>query len=305
MKRFYDFGLSSDALTGVRFLVYRDGLSSNGDVESDILQGVVRLRRHDPVKRVGDVLNLVLKDPSIRSIVLIRNSAVVLDHNLPDRIARTLAELPTDDQWSVVGSGGLGSSERRHLAIYASNTPAIPDCSGQQPVLDVMPDIYLINAEFARPVLANCQSMPETALEPILACEGYLQNRCAIFSPALTVGIDGSLMARDINALRREINDHFGHFLEDQLIETLAGPIKVASQTKLTDGHQETMPQADKVDLKEKIESTLQHHCGPLSLSIVVRTRFDRNHLLRRLLASLCRNDRGSFEIEVILSLFP
>lgn len=302
MKRYYDFGLSSDALTGVRFLVYRDGLSTNGDVESGLLQGVVRLRRHDPIKRVGDVLSLVLKDPSIRSVVLIRNPAVVLDHNLPERVARALDEMPPDDQWSVIGAGGLGSSERRHLAIYASDTPAIPDCSGLQPVLDIMPDVYLINAGFGRSVLPNCQSMPETALEPILVTEGYLQNRCAIFSPSLTVGIDGSLMARDINALRREINDHFGHTLEDQVIETLAGSIKVSSPVKLEVRPQESAVRCDNTDLKDKIQKTLKRHSGPLTLSIVIRTRFDRNHLLRRLLASLSRNDRGTLEFEIVLS---
>ncbi|MEM7056117.1 MAG: glycosyltransferase [Pseudomonadota bacterium] len=302
MKRFYDFNLSSDALSGVRFVVYRDGLSSNGDIESGILQGVARLKRHDPAKRVGDVLDLVLKDPGIDVIVLIRNPSVVLDQSLSGRIANTLALLPPNDQWSIVCAGGLGASDRRHLAIYASETPAIPDCSGPQPVLDAMPDIYLINADFARLVLANCHTMPETALEPILVTEGYLQGRCAMFTPCLTVGIDGTLMARDIHALTRELSDHFGHVLADQSIETLAGPIKIPTGTKLGENAQDGSRRHGKKTLADEIDQTLRRHSGPLTLSVVVRTRFDRNHLLDRLLASLSRNDRGSVELEVLLS---
>lgn len=302
MKRFYDFGLSSDAMSGVRFVVYRDGLNSNGDVESGILEGVVRLRRHDPAKPAGAVLRLVMEDPGVHAVVLIRNPNIVLDQNLPDRISRTIAQLPPIDQWSVVGAGGLGISDRRHLAIYASDTPAIPECSGPQPVLDVMPDIYVINAGFARLVLKNCQTMPETALEPILVSEGYLQNRCAIFSPCLTVGINGSLMARDINALRREIDDHFGHVLDGQSIETLAGSVTTPSKTKLGDDLNDAPDSSETIDLSEQIRTTVQRHCGPLTLSIIVRTRFDRNHLLRRLLASLCRNDRVGIDLEIILS---
>ncbi len=302
MKRFYDFSLSSDALMDVRFLANRNGLTSNGDIESGILQGVVSLKRHPPAKKVGDVLNSVMKDNSIRAVVLIRNPDVVLDKNLPDRVARALDQLPADERWSVVGSGGLGPSEKRHLAIYASNAPAIPDCSGPQPVLDVMPDFYIINASFARPVIANCQVIPETALEPILVSEGYLQNRCAIFSPSLTVGIDGSLMARDIGSLRSEICDHFGSTLADQPVETLSGSIKVPPCSKTDDYRHEGPIQSENTDLSEQVEKTIRDHSEQFTLSIVVRTRFDRNHLLRRLLASLSRNNRGALDVEIVLS---
>lgn len=51
MTRFYDFTL--DALSGVQFVVYRDQLSTNGDIESGILAGLDRPRRHDPECCIG------------------------------------------------------------------------------------------------------------------------------------------------------------------------------------------------------------------------------------------------------------
>ena len=160
-------------------------------------------------------------------VAVVRNPGLVLDAGLPDRIAAALETLPAPDTWSIAGAGGLGLHDRRHLAIYASASPAIPLGASMQPLLDVMPDLFIVNAAFARRTLAVPMAIPDAAFETTLVVEGYLDGRAALFLPGLTAGIDGTFLARDLDVLDRAVSDRFASRLPGHVVQTLAGDIKI------------------------------------------------------------------------------
>jgi len=269
-------------------------LNINGDLESHFLGKLTDLRRHSPDTRFAGALGAVLADTSAGILVLVRNPALVLDAGLASRIAKAIDALPDPEHWSIAGAGGLGLDERRHLGLYATATPAIPDSTGPHPLLDVLPDLVLLNTAFCREVLENAPSLPDAALEPIVAVEGYLAGRISVFLPGLGAGIDGDLLARDIHRLSAELGRHFSGRLAGQTIATLSGDNEIATER--------TEPCPAQHNLADSTRRTIATHCRALSLSIVIRTRFDRPHLLRRLLTSLSRARRSETEIETILS---
>lgn len=290
MSRLFEFSLSGRGLDGVRFLLARDDLPVNGDVETAFFDGLSGLTRHDGAAFGPALLSALGHDAPV--LCLIRNPALVLDPDLPERIAAACNTLPEAERWALAGAGGLGLGDRRHLALYASANPAIPVPEGPQPLIDVMPDLTLVNAPFARAMLERAPSLPDVALEPVLAAAGYLEDRVSIFLPGLSAGIDGDLLARDLTRLTDELTGMLGPLLPGQSIVTLSGPVTLPFAATT----------APSVRIADRITSVVARAARPPSLSIVTRTRFDRPALLRRLLTSLSRARPDRFELEVLLA---
>ena len=295
MKRSFEFCLATPGLERVRFLVERSSMPTNGDTECAFLDGISGLVRHPAGQDAPTVLCAALARERTDILVVIRNPDLVLDPQLGVRIAAAISGLPAADGWSIAGAGGLGLGDRRHLSLYASDTPSLPEFAGPQPLLDVMPDIYLVNASFALPVLQAAEFTPSAGLEPFLATEGYLQGRTAIFLPKLVAGINGQLMARNLDGLTQDLNTAFGDRLRNQVVWTLSGPIRIAAPQQ----SDQTAPQKP---FQSAVESAVLAHADPISLSVVVRTRFGRPHLLDRLLASISRARIEHVPLEIILS---
>lgn len=293
MPRIYTFGLDRPGLSGARFLVERDALPDNGDLESAFLDGVHDLERHPPDLGTAPVLHL-LADAGCQVAVVIRNPALVLDAGLPLRIAKAIADLPDADAWSIVGAGGLGLNDSRHLALYSSRSPAIPSPPGIRPLVDVMPDLYIVNASFFESAFADEASLPDTALETILAIEGYLTGRAALFSPRLSAGIVGDLKARDIVLLTEELTSRYTECLAGQTIHTLSGDVSIAQSA--------VRAPKPRPALDGCVETVVGGSAPAFSVSVVVRTQFTRRHLLERLLSSLSRARIPEIDLEVVLS---
>ena len=73
--------------------------------------------------------------------------------DLVRRIESAIATLPDPNAWAVAASGGRGLQDRHFLSLYASASPKIPDRGGPQPIVDALPDFYLLNVEFAQHAL--------------------------------------------------------------------------------------------------------------------------------------------------------
>ncbi|MFK7944723.1 MAG: glycosyltransferase family 2 protein [Paracoccaceae bacterium] len=292
----HEITLAHPRLERVRFLVQRPALSVNGDLESAFLDSATGISRHPAGRPLTSVLASASNEPDCDLVVLIRNPSLVLDAELPERIATAIAKLPEPGDWAIAGSGGLGFSDRRHLALYASNSPSIPTTGGPQPLLDPMPDLTLVNAGHAFSVLGAAPRCLDTALETVLAADGYLIGRVSIFMPELIAGIDGGLLSRDIAALKRELHSHFCDRLSGQVIPTLTGGIELMPEGPACPAPSKTP------DLGEIASALTMGHCSPPSLSIVTRTRFARPHLLRRLLTSISRARPKDTPLEIVLS---
>ncbi len=133
----------------------------------------------------------------------------------------------------------------------------------------------------------------------MIAAQGYLDGRVALYAPALGAGIDGALRPRDPVKLRLDLQDWFVETLAGEEIPTLMGPIAIERPVT---GRANPRAPSPRHTLAEAIERVVEHHCEPLSLSIVTRTRFARPHLLERLLTSITRARCAGTEIEVVLS---
>jgi len=133
----------------------------------------------------------------------------------------------------------------------------------------------------------------------VLAIQGYLDGRTAVFLPQLTAGIDGALHPRDLGKLRLDLRDWFAEDLPGQEIPTLMGQVRIEPTRPSND---DPRPPTVRRDLSEAIDAAIASHCPRLSLSIVTRTRFTRPHLLERLLTSITRAQRDVDQIEVVLT---
>ena len=294
MTRLFDFVLDRQGLKGVRFLICRDELPSNGGLESGFLEGISNLRRHPAGTPVSTVL-FELADTA-QHVVVIRNPQLVLDGDLPNRIAKAIGGLGGIGGWALAGAGGLGLNDRRHIALYASAHPAIPENAGLQPLIDLMPDFYVVNAGFLRNLPEDAFARTDTALELALAVQGYLDGHVSVFAPGLTAAIDGDLLARDFERLTGEISGVFAGHLRGQTLASLAGPIR------LEHGTAPDAPSGADQDLGAAIAGCIASRSEAPMLTILTRTRFDRPHLLRRMLTSISRARSERVPIEVILS---
>lgn len=292
MTQIFTFGLEQPGLSNVRFLVERETLPCAGDIESAFLDGLHDLDRHPEGAEVGAVLG-GLAAQGCETVAIVRNPDLVLDAGLPGRIAKALECAPADDRWSIIGSGGLGLNDRRVLALYASQCPGLPSAAGPCPLVDVMPDLFLVNGSFLASDLLDIE-LHSTTLETVIAIEGYLAGRAALFAPCMSAGIDGNLKSRDIALVTDQLTEQYGDRLAGQTIQTLCGNIELPQSDERA-----TRPRPS---LARETENTIADLSPAFTLSVIVRTQFSRAYLLERLLSSLSRARVPQISMEVVLS---
>ncbi len=295
----FSFRIDAPGLERTAFLFERATLDASGDLETAFLDHAGPLTRHRG-KALGHLAAALADDTEIEVLAVSRNPALVLDPGLPARIAAALAMLaPLAGRWSLAAAGGLTPSGGRVCALYSSETPFIPIHATPQPLTDPLPDLYLVDAAWLRILLTRNRALPDTGFETAIVNQGYLDGRVALYAPALTAGIDGALRPRDPVKLRLDLQDWFAEILAGEEIPTVMGPVAIERPAA---GRDDPRTPTARRDLAGAIDRVVEHHCEPLSLSIVTRTRFTRPHLLERLLTSITRARRDGAEIEVVLS---
>jgi len=294
-------------LQNIVFVILRDTFQNNGNVESDFLSETQIIHRTFSSARVADVLNLAVSGPNVSAVVVIRNRSLVLDYALFERVQETLdLTVPFEDQWAICAAGGKGQNGERYNALYSGLAPSLPISLQMRPITDALPDLYIAQAEHLRRVLDENEAHLDISLEPVLILEGYLKNKISLFCPTLSAGINGHYMARDIIKLENELCARFEDVLPGAEIKTLSGSIAIPSQNypeKLADGRVLPRPNPfSKIDHEEKISQVILRYCRPLSISIIVRTQFNRAYLLRRLLTTISRSRLEKMELEIVLA---
>ncbi|MEM9059707.1 MAG: glycosyltransferase family A protein [Pseudomonadota bacterium] len=292
MTRLFDLSLDQPDLQAVRFLIQRESLPVNGDLESGFLDTVHDIHRHPSGTGFPTALAQICEQSEI--VAVIRNPSLVLDDGLAARVSSAIAGLDSVDDWALAGAGGLGLGDQRHLALYASANPAIPEYAGLQPLLDVMPDLYLVNATYARRILSGQIGEAEAAIELAILVQGYLDGHVSVFVPDLVAAIDGELMSRDLIRVEQELDQLFSDRLCGQSVQTLSGPVQLGEALPIR--------RSSDIDLSARILGEVRRRAPAISLSIITRTLFGRPHLLRRMLASISRARREDVSLEVILS---
>jgi hypothetical protein len=300
----YSFRIDIPGLERTAFLFERASLDASGDPETAFLDHAGPLTRHRG-GAIGHLAAALADDAGIEVLAVSRNPALVLDPGLPARIAAALEMLaPLSGRWSLAAAGGLTPSGGRVCALYSSQTPFIPIHRNPQPLTDPLPDLYLIDAAWFRTLAGRNPALPDSGFETVIANQGYLDGRVALFTPALTGGIDGELRPRDPVKLDLDLQDWFADSLAGEEIPTLMGPVAIGRRPddRKTTARDDPRAPTARRDLADAIDRVVEDHCDPLRLSIVTRTRFTRPHLLERLLTSITRARRDGAEIEVVLS---
>jgi hypothetical protein len=287
----HSFRIDAPGLAGITFIIERPMLESSGGPESAFLEAAGPVARHPG--SLGRTLQRLAAERGTRILAVIRNAKLVLDEGLAARIAAARERLDAlEGRWSVAAAGGLAAGGGVVSALYSSATPHLPLHPDPAPLVDLLPDLWLADAAWLRAVGADAP-LPEAALETALVTEGYLEGRAALYLPELVAGIDGGLRPREPLAERQALAQHFAGRLAGEDIATLAGPAAIPPGGEAASGAGL---------LAEAVEHTIAALCDPLSLSIVTRTRFDRPHLVERLLASITRARPERGQIEVVLS---
>jgi hypothetical protein len=292
---YVDFVLDLPGFGTLHFLVCRHFDGRNLDHDLGDLSHLRSMRRHPSGGPFFRAFRETVFETEADRLVVIRNPDLVLEDTVVARLVAELDLLPDDEQWALAAAGGLGIHDRRYLSLYASAAPAIPDRCAPKPLIDILPDFYLVNISFAQTCLDRPWRACDAALECSLALEGYLEGRISLFLPGLTAGVDGHLLSRDISAAKAELENQFSDRFPGETLKTMQSEVTLQPLTGLS--APPTCP-----DLRSIIYETIHLHCRPLSLSIVTRTRFERPHLLRRLLTSISRARLDDMALEVVLS---
>ena len=136
----------------------------------------------------------------------------------------------------------------------------------------------------------------DTALELVLVIEGYLNGFVSVFAPELTAAIDGDLITRPFRGLAYETDRVFSDRLGGQPVASLSGPILLSPPDTLEN------PSDVCSDLATTIVQCVASRARAPKITILTRTRFQRLHLLRRMLTSISRARSAKIPVEIVLS---
>lgn len=256
------------------------------------------------------LLSRALEFEEVRAVAVSLNSNAVFDDELVGRLEQACAGAAGDAQWAVLASTGKCVNGMVCSVVYSSVTPRLFSLNIPQPVVDSGLDLFVLNADFLR---ATQDDWLELAMQPESFAQwciltGYMMGRLSVFRPELAIGIDGAEASRDVEKHVCAMRDAFSGKLPDRVIPSLMGdlPMKdadVQTPALARPSARETALSRPVTPLLEVIRGLTMPAATPMSLSIVSRTTFSRDHLLRRMLSTLTRARHDlQLDLEVVLS---
>ena len=238
----------------------------------------------------------LINNELISHAFIVTNPSVVFDAAFMEVLQDVIDELGNAElDWLIAGGEGLTHDGQVHSATYRYHKPSLQTFSLVSPVVDVAPDLYLINVDNLRKInLDGIVELPNDALEVLLIYLGYVHGFVSVYHPRIMYAIetDRPRNLADMEVAARFIAQQFA----DDHVPSLAGDIDLTTYRPAQLAH--TRP-----NLSEAVKQTIVRYCDLPSFSIVTRTRFSRLPLLKRMLTSLsrCAADMG-IRIECVLS---
>lgn len=258
------------------------------------------------------LLDWVIADNRIKSIAVSLNYKCVFDNELPSRLEQACTSANEALNWAVLAGTGKCVNGATYSVVYPSAAPRIFSLNIPRPIVDCGLDIFIVNADFLR---ASRAEWEELEISPdsfahwcILA--GYLEGRTSIFCPELAIGVDGEERARDMQQHTLMLQQSFSGRLPDDAVPSLMGDLPLA-QSRLSLSPQAYVEKSARekaisrpvASLTELVQRAVTPACKPMSLSVITRTRFTRQHLIRRMLSTLTRARQNlKIDLEVVLT---
>jgi Glycosyl transferase family 2 len=252
------------------------------------------------IDRSTDFMALVTNcaKESCAGIVLIRNANCAISDDFFDRVGQAIAQYGQNG-WSLLSPTGLSVDGRALLAVYASDNPVLPSSCCAQPIVDSQLDVTVLNPKNILSVIEGGPRFLSENIEILTIISGYLNGVPAIFVPSLWCGIYGTYISRDTVKLQHTLMEYLSDKCQPGSVNTFSGPIQISP------GHndgQRSHKAPERLNYSRRVEEVCRKFSRPISLSIIIRTQFNRDALLRRALSSILRAKITDYEIEVILS---
>ncbi|PSS59505.1 hypothetical protein C6558_37880 [Ensifer sp. NM-2] len=291
----FSFNLTEIAQRDVFCAVDRESEATVGRSDDGLAFGGVADVRKWKGGNFLQVARLLATDFGAGAIVVARNPNVVIDENLFQRISDTLAVVTAvTDKWALISGAGLGNRNDRQCVYYSSAEPFLPFGRYIRPIVDSLPDFYILNASFLKLFLEAVETPDLEFIETGIILAGYFHGYVSVYAPTLSAAINGPFLSRELRRSPQlwSLIEKFGRTNE----------IKTFSGSALRLHGTESKTDYGKVDFADRYSAVIAPYLPGVSISIVTRTRFQRPHLLDRLLTSISRARPSDGAIEVILS---
>lgn len=218
--------------------------------------------RIGPARALAEVVSA--RRPAVAFVA--RNPDILYDRALLLRVLDVITDCDRRfdaDGWLVAAAEAVDERGEVLSAIYSLDEPRFLTGRAPRPAAAIAADAYLVNL---RPLVQ--QGLPlapgSDDLESTLLAQGYGAGLVSVFHPRFAVAVRQRLKAR----------------------LPAAGPPLSAQDSAFA------------IDFRDAVAGATK----PMSISIVVRTIFNRPHLLRRLLVSILRAEIEQVSIEVVIA---
>jgi hypothetical protein len=253
---------------------------------------------------VAQVLESLRRKSVADHAIIVRNPNVVPDARLFQAIDRCISDLNEKglSSWLVLGAGGLGTEGQRFVTGYSRLEPSLRNFANIAPVVDTFPDLYLVNVGSLRRLAGGrLTGISNAGVELALIAHGYLEGFASVYHPGLFIATE-SRMRRDLDSVVDDVRRFvFPHILEDA-ITTLVGTIERDPRVDRSEPNS-WRSRSTRESYREAIARVVEGCCELPPISVLIRTTFRRQELLRRNLAALVRaTSRLETEIECILA---
>jgi hypothetical protein len=244
------------------------------------------LRKHPWHEGTAKAVRHLLDDAEVDAILVSLHEGLVWTSDLFSRVA----EVSKDGDSRILLSTPQGLARDGNVlnAVYSTATPSLWSSSARQPIVDTGLDLYVIHAAAARRLWRDDLCDFRSSFESELIRRGYSKRLLSVYDPDLHCTVSGGHASRDGAKFAAEVANTRG-LLDEGVVPTLFGdvPAKARKAGSLAEG----------------IAATVSEVAAPLSLSILVRTEYDREPLLARLMASVTEAALVAGQpVEVVLS---
>jgi len=301
-----------DGIGGLALIADSDLQDSSSGISTAGLEQMQYIATSNGSYGFWHLLVRALEFNDVEAIAVSLNSNAVFDDELTIRLEQACNQAAGRAKWAVLASTGKCVNGMVCSVVYPSANPRLFSLSIPQPIVDCGLDLFLVNADFLRATQTDWQNLSMQAGSFAQWCiiKGYLMGYLSVFRPELAIGIDGAEIGRDLEKHVSLIRDEFARRLPDIAIPSLMGdlPLKGSDAqfphpTADRPGARESAVTRPVIPLLDTIRELTVPAATPMSLSIVTRTTFSRNHLLRRLLSTLTRARHDlDIRLEVVLS---
>lgn len=289
------------------------------DITDDMVHdgvGMAALQEMDYVARASGprafwvMLFRALEDETTSAVAVSLNGNCVFDDELPERLEQACVRASAVAKWAVLAATGIGQYGSVYSVVYPSAAPRLFHATMPRPILDCGLELFVLDAAFLRAQLAQRPDvdMPPAHFPQWCILNGYLNGRLSMFRPELAIGVNGRECGRDILKLATTLQHAFGDHFPDEAVPSLMGNIRITAEVAQAPSDGDRNPRNRLLaraltPLADLVRQAARQATTPMSLSVVTRTRFTREHLLRRMLTSLTRaRQQTDLLLEVVLS---